>query len=120
MEYNGRNHNQVRKCKKVKSVFKKNGLDEDFHFIFDGDGICTCAVSADTRLTAEKIQRLLGLRSDTFTVAENSNSYTFTSYGFGHGVGMSQYGADALAKKGYSFYEILKYYYTGISFAFLE
>ena len=106
--------------KKVKSVFKRNGLDDDFHFIFGGDGICTCAVSGDTQLTAEKIQRLLGLRSDTFTVAENSNSYTFTSYGFGHGVGMSQYGADALAKKGYSFYEILKYYYTGISFAFLE
>lgn len=49
---------------------------------------------------------------------ESGKDYTFTSYGFGHGVGMSQYGANALAEEGYDFYEILKYYYTGIGFAF--
>jgi stage II sporulation protein D len=105
---------------KVKSVFKKNGLEGDFVFEHDGSGICIKAVSGEDLLTAVTVKRLLGLRSDTFSVSENGDSYTFTSYGFGHGVGMSQYGADALAGKGYSFYEILKYYYTGISFAFLE
>ncbi len=45
---------------------------------------------------------------------QNSNSITFVGKGWGHGVGMSQYGANSLAKKGYKYDEILKYYYTGI------
>ena len=109
----------VVKKDKVKSVFEKNGLIGEFVFKYDGDGVCIGAESNGYMLSVQKIKRLLGLRSDTFTISENGDSYTFTSFGFGHGVGMSQYGADALAKKGYSFYEILKYYYTGISFAFL-
>ena len=44
----------------------------------------------------------------------DSDSVTFSGKGWGHGVGMSQYGANSLAKKGYKFDEILKYYYTGI------
>ena len=44
----------------------------------------------------------------------NSQSITFVGKGWGHGVGMSQYGANSLAKKGYKFNDILKYYYTGI------
>ncbi|WP_250278729.1 SpoIID/LytB domain-containing protein [[Clostridium] colinum] len=44
----------------------------------------------------------------------DSNSITFVGKGWGHGVGMSQYGANSLAKKGYKFDEILKYYYIGI------
>ncbi|WP_317368689.1 SpoIID/LytB domain-containing protein [uncultured Tyzzerella sp.] len=45
---------------------------------------------------------------------KDSNSVTFVGKGWGHGVGMSQYGANSLAKKGYKYDEILKYYYTGI------
>ncbi len=45
---------------------------------------------------------------------KDANSVTFSGRGWGHGVGMSQYGANSLAKKGYKFDEILKYYYTGI------
>ena len=41
----------------------------------------------------------------------------YTSTGYGHGVGMSQYGANALAKEGKSYDEILKWYYTGIDVA---
>lgn len=46
---------------------------------------------------------------------QDSNSLTFIGKGWGHGVGMSQYGANSLAKKGYKYDEILKYYYTGIN-----
>ena len=45
----------------------------------------------------------------------DENSVEIISKGFGHGVGMSQCGADALGKKGYSYKEILEFYYTGIS-----
>ena len=106
--------------KKIKSVLEANGLYGNTEFISDGDGLCVCVKSESKSLDAKTIQRLFGLRSDTFSVTEDSDSCTFTTYGFGHGVGMSQYGADSLAKDGYSFYEILKHYYTGISFAFSE
>lgn len=49
------------------------------------------------------------------TISRDSyDTITFSGKGWGHGVGMSQYGANSLAKKGYTYDEILKYYYTGI------
>ena len=84
----------------------------------DADGLCTGISDGVTVCSPQEVQNALGLRSDVFAVSESGKDYTFTSYGFGHGVGMSQYGANALAGEGYDFYEILKYYYTGIGFAF--
>lgn len=84
----------------------------------DADGLCTGISDGVTVCSPQEVQNALGLRSDVFAVSESGKDYTFTSYGFGHGVGMSQYGANALAEEGYDFYEILKYYYTGIGFAF--
>ena len=43
----------------------------------------------------------------------SKDSVTFTTYGYGHGVGMSQYGADSMAKRGFDYEEILKHYYKG-------
>ena len=51
-----------------------------------------------------RLRSILGLRSACFRVT-----------GFGHGVGMSQYGADALAREGKSWQEILRWYYRGVS-----
>ena len=56
---------------------------------------------------------LLGLRSSDFTVACDGASFTFTVRGYGHGVGLSQYGADYLARQGATFDEILAHYYPG-------
>jgi len=56
----------------------------------------------------------LGLRSNHFDIKENEDSITINTKGYGHGVGMSQYGALAMAKKGYKYDEILKHYYTDI------
>ena len=60
---------------------------------------------------------LFGLRSTSFTVSASADGVTFSVTGYGHGVGMSQYGANALAKEGKSYDEILKWYYTGIDVA---
>ncbi len=57
---------------------------------------------------------ILGLKSTNFQVTQNEDNITFSVVGNGHGVGMSQTGADALAKQGYSYQEILKHFYTGI------
>ncbi|MFZ7133036.1 MAG: stage II sporulation protein D [Eubacteriales bacterium] len=64
-------------------------------------------------LTGREMRELLGLRSSEFTVEQSGSKLTFTVVGFGHGVGMSQYGADGMAKAGYTYEEILKHYYTG-------
>ena len=63
------------------------------------------------------LRTLFGLRSTSFTVSASADGVTFSVTGYGHGVGMSQYGANALAKEGKSYDEILKWYYTGIDVA---
>lgn len=54
------------------------------------------------------------LKSTAFEVSYSDGYFIFTTYGYGHGVGMSQNGANILAKQGYSYDEILKFYFTGI------
>lgn len=70
--------------------------------------------------TGQQIRTALGLRSTDFTVEENGDEITFTTYGYGHGAGMSQYGANALALEGYSYDDILHYYYTDVSLKKME
>ncbi len=64
-------------------------------------------------LTGFELQKALGLKSASFEVSFADNSFTFTVYGSGHGVGMSQNGANFMAKQGAGYKEILKHYYTG-------
>lgn len=59
-----------------------------------------------------RIRSLFGLRSDSFEVKYEDGKFNFTVHGYGHGVGMSQYGADYMAKQGSDFKEILTHYYT--------
>jgi len=67
----------------------------------------------DQKLAGTKIRQLMGLRSAAFTITYEKEVFVFTVFGYGHGVGMSQYGADYLARQGYSYKEILAHYYTG-------
>ena len=59
--------------------------------------------------SGRKIRELLSLASSSFEVIEDNDSYTFITYGKGHGVGMSQYGAQAMALEGYSYKDILNH-----------
>lgn len=63
-----------------------------------------------------EFRKLLGLRSTDFDITIDNTNYIITTRGYGHGVGMSQYGANYLASSGSTFKEILKYYYNDISF----
>lgn len=60
-----------------------------------------------------KIRSMFSLRSQNFTVCTENGSLVFITKGYGHGVGMSQTGANYLAKAGYCFESILKWYYKG-------
>lgn len=62
------------------------------------------------------LRSLFNLRSAAITIDLSGGDFTFTTVGFGHGVGMSQYGANAMAIDGDGYAEILSHYYTGIEF----
>lgn len=68
----------------------------------------------DKLFSGDDVQYLLGLRSTFFTIIQDGNNITINTKGFGHGVGMSQYGAQGMALNGYKYDEILKYYYQGV------
>ena len=60
-----------------------------------------------------ELRKLLGLRSTAFTMVATDEAITVTTRGYGHRVGMSQYGADAMAVSGRTYKEILAHYYQG-------
>ena len=76
-------------------------------------GLVLTAAVGDKTLSGAEIQKALGLVSASFDVEYSAGNYHFTVYGRGHGVGMSQTGAEYMAKQGSSFEEILSHYYKG-------
>ena len=64
--------------------------------------------------TGQKIRTIFGLKSASFEISVQGEQIIFTTKGYGHGVGMSQYGANYLAQQGNSFQEILEHYYSGV------
>ena len=62
-------------------------------------------------VSGQDVRAALSLRSAAFTVEAETDSIVITTKGYGHGVGMSQYGANAMAKNGATWREILAYYY---------
>lgn len=69
--------------------------------------------------TAEKLRTVLGLKSTNFTVSFNDDKVIFNVIGYGHGVGMSQVGANYYAKIGYTFDKIISHYYTNVDITYL-
>lgn len=76
-------------------------------------GTVLTAIAGDMTVTGNDIRSALGLRSADFDVKYTDNEAVFTTKGYGHGVGMSQYGANAMASEGSSWRDILMHYYTG-------
>ena len=72
-------------------------------------------VSVGQTVSGTTLRRALGLRSTCFTVRYESGAFCFTTKGYGHGVGLSQWGAKALAEQGQNFADILAHYYPGTS-----
>ncbi len=66
-----------------------------------------------TTLKGTEFRSLFSLKSSTFTYEYKDKEFIFTVNGYGHGVGMSQYGSDYMARQGFNYKEILKHYYQG-------
>ncbi len=83
----------------------------------DGNYVSDISVDGQKTISGRKLrENVLGykLKSAAFDVYFDGTNFVFTTYGYGHGVGMSQNGANILGKQGYSYIEILKFYFTGI------
>ena len=68
----------------------------------------------ENEYTGVEVRKLLNLRSTDFEISINENEVLLTTKGYGHGVGMSQYGANYLGKNGKTYEEIIKYFYRGV------
>lgn len=79
----------------------------------DGSGRVASAVLGGTQIRGTELRQLFSLRSTAFELVYRDGVFTFTAAGFGHGVGMSQYGADKMARLGADYREILAHYYPG-------
>lgn len=64
--------------------------------------------------TGKEVRTKLELRSTFFEIINNDNNVVIKTRGYGHGVGMSQYGANGMALAGFTYDQILKYYYTDV------
>ena len=65
-------------------------------------------------ISGVEARSILGLKSTNFEIEKQDGMIKFSVKGYGHGVGMSQTGADSMAKQGSSAEEIIKHFYTGV------
>ena len=70
--------------------------------------------------TGRDVYNRLGLKSTDFSLKQVGDNIIINTVGYGHGVGMSQYGALGMAKEGYSYKDILYYYYEGTKIKKME
>ena len=78
----------------------------------NGGGVDTIMIAGKT-FQGVQLRKLLGLRSTAFSITVKGDSVHIVTKGFGHRVGMSQYGAEAMAAKGEKYTQILSHYYPG-------
>lgn len=69
----------------------------------------------DIALNGREVREKLDLQSNDFTIEQNNDHLIFTTKGYGHGIGMSQYGANGMAKEGKNFEDIIEYYYQDVN-----
>ena len=117
--------NRLQSAAEFKSI-----IDIDFTYTASGARIREMTVTgldySDNPLqikiaNADRVRSVLGLKSALFTVAKTYGAdnrlaeLRLTGSGFGHGLGMSQYGARGMAMEGYDYREILRYYFTDVT-----
>lgn len=87
-------------------------IDTNFEILSKtiGDRVDVIKIN-DVSYSGVEVRSLLGLRSADFSIIKNENGVIFQTKGYGHGVGMSQYGANGMAKNGYNYSQILSHYY---------
>ena len=104
------------KIKEIHSNFEINFEEEDCIKIeeyTEGNRVKTIKIG-NLELSGVEVRTIFGLRSANFEVNIDGDKIKFEVVGYGHGVGMSQTGADSLAKEGNSYEDIIYHFYTGV------
>ena len=101
-----------------------NAVNDYFHIDLTGIDIKIISYTSSGRVEnlslggktvkATALRKALKLRSTDFTIKKSEKEITFVMHGFGHGVGLSQVGAQEMAQRGADYKEILTHYYTGV------
>lgn len=103
---------------KINDFFNKLGIDYSNNIKIKYERSDTGRVNYlyinGNKFKGTKIRSLLSLRSTDFEISNDKEYVYIKTKGYGHGVGMSQYGANYMAKSGYKYDEILKHYYTDV------
>lgn len=79
----------------------------------EGGNVAEVKIGSQT-YTGREVREILGLRSAAFSIRNRRGGIRFTTYGHGHGVGMSQHGANVMARNGYDYEEILQHFYQNV------
>lgn len=89
-------------------------LDKEVSIVDRTDGGCVKVIEVgNVKISGTDMRKILNLNSANFTINYNNDEMNFIVKGYGHGVGMSQWGAEGMAKKGYKYYDILFHYFKG-------
>ena len=108
------NKDFVRKLKNTYSDINiiEDNLSSQIKILSRSDGGSVEKIKLGNKeVTGRDIRNILNLNSANFEIKFDTNSLDFVVKGYGHGVGMSQWGAQGMAEEGYKYYEILSHYY---------
>jgi stage II sporulation protein D len=105
----------VSKMKDFSPSIKLSGTAEDIGDIqrYESGRVKSIKIGNES-FTGREVRQIFGLNSTNFTI-KATDEITFSTIGFGHGVGMSQTGANEMAKNGADYIEILEHYFTGVT-----
>lgn len=109
----------------INDFYEKIGLPYSDNFSFkvlkrsSTNRIISLSIN-NREFTGKSLYNKLGLKSTDFSLKKEGNNIIISTVGYGHGVGMSQYGALGMAKEGYGYKDILKYYYSGTNIKKME
>ena len=108
----------------VETIFNKDEFCEELEIecsnlivnnqILDKTGRIKEITINNKMFTGIDVRKKLNLRSTDFKIEESNNEIKITTRGYGHGVGLSQYGANGMAEEGYNYKDILKHYYKDV------
>ena len=109
----------------IRSFYEKLGLTYSDTFDFkvlkrsSTNRIISLSINGN-EYSGRSLYNKLGLRSTDFSLKKDDDKIIISTIGYGHGVGMSQYGALGMAEDGYNYEEILSYYYSGTKIKKME
>lgn len=107
-------HISKAKIQEVFSIQQESDIVIDSIRYTNGGGIASLTLSGE-EISGTQFRKQLSLPSTRLQIEKEGDGYRITSYGFGHRVGMSQYGAQAMALQGKDYRSIIAYYYPGTS-----